>query len=400
VSRPPRDGRATAGRWRALARGVGRAWRRLVPADGGDDAPPIALPPTAAILVLQLQQVGDSLMMSPVLRALRCRYPEATIDLLATPVSSAVHRRSPYVRRHHVVSSPAAGPWRTVRTAGAWWRALRAVRRERYDAALSCVNQVSLPYVLASLGSGARHRIGFDAGAAGFLFTRRLAVPAGISVGQANLGLAAAVGGDLADGTEEFWFDRSDEAWVAQALARHHVAADARLAVLHPASNWQSKTWFPDRWAAVADRLAAEVGLHPVFVGTARDAAEVNAVQGLMRTPSTSLAGETELTQLGALLSRAALFVGSDSGPRHIAGALGRPQVTVMSSLDEPWRWDLARPAEAVLRTDPACHGCLLRACVHRLCLDLISVDHVVAACRDVLRRSRLPAAGLALSFT
>jgi ADP-heptose:LPS heptosyltransferase len=106
------------------------------------------------------------------------------------------------------------------------------------------------------------------------------------------------------------------------------------------------------------------------------------------------VAGETDLCQLGALIARADLFVGTDSGPRHVAGAVRCPQVTVMSSLDDPWRWGLDRPSEVILRTDPSCHGCMLSECSHRLCLDLISADRVIAACQELLtpaRRSGMP---------
>lgn len=396
------DPRALGGGWpgvRRAIRGVGAAFRRVVPADGTDAQPPIVVPARGAILVLQLQQVGDSLMMSPVLRAIRRRYPDAAIDMLSAPVGYAVHRHSPHIRHHYVARWDAGGAWPRRSALGAWLHVLHEVRRTRYDCVISCVNQVSLPYILPSIAARARHRIGFNAGAFGFLFTRRLAVPDHVSVLAANLALARAVDANPADGAEEFWFDGPDEVAATALLEREGVGPSERLVVMHPASNWQSKTWFPDRWAAVADRLAKEDGLRPVFVGTARDAAMVRMVQHTMQTPSTTLAGETDLGQLGALLARAELFVGSDSGPRHVAGALGRPQVTVMSSLDESWRWGLDRPTEVVLRTDPSCHGCLLRECSHRQCLDLISVDAVMRACRVALHRGGLPVASRLSSF-
>ena len=393
---------ALGGGWpgvRRAIRAAGAVYRAIRPGDGGDGSPPIVIPPEGEILVLQLQQVGDSLMMSPVLRAIRKQYPGVAIDMLSASAGYAVHRRSPHIRTHHVVRWDTTGPGQRRRALSAWRRVLGEVRRVRYDCVISCVNQVSLPYILPSVATRARHRIGFDAGAFGFLFSRRLAIPDGVSVLATNLALARALGANARDGAEEFWFDDRDTSGAAALLQREGVGPSQPLVVIHPASNWQSKTWWPSRWAAVADRLAREDGFHPVFVGTARDAAMVRTVQQAMQMPSTALPGETDLGQLGSLLARAALFIGTDSGPRHIAGALGRPQVTVMSSLDEPWRWGLDRPGEIVLRTDPQCHGCLLRECSHRQCLDLISADAVVAACRTVRGRVALPAAGRLPSF-
>jgi heptosyltransferase I len=156
--------------------------------------------------------------------------------------------------------------------------------------------------------------------------------------------------------------------------------------VLHPGSNWQSKTWYAERWAAVAEGLAP---LHPVLVGT--DAPLVDAIGRAIRGPWTSLVGKTDLCQLGAVMERAELCVTTDSGPRHIAGALGRPLVTVMSSLDQPHRWSLQRPNEVVLRTDPPCAACLLSYCSHRTCMDRLTVDMVLSACDRVRGHSQLP---------
>jgi heptosyltransferase II len=329
------------------------------------------LPEHPKILLLQLQQIGDSMVVSPLLRALHQRYPDLTLDLLSTPVARAVHRKSPHVETIHVV------PGVHHLTHPDWRRALGAIRAARYDCVMACVNQVSFRYALIAALTGARRRIGFNVAGAGFLYTRPLVVPDGIDVIRANMLLAAAVNADATDPVEEFWFDDADRATAAS------LAGPRPYAVFHPGSNWQSKTWYADRWAAVADALAPLV---PVFVGAPDDAALVAEIgRGI------SLVGQTDLGQLGALMEKAELCVTTDSGPRHIAGALGRPLVTVMSSLDQPYRWTLRRTNEIVLRTDPPCAACLLSYCSHRTCMDRLSVDTVVAACERARRHSQLP---------
>jgi len=339
--------------------------------------PPAAarpLPATGRLLLLQLQQVGDSVIVSPLLRALRARYPDLVIDILTTPIGAAVHRASPHLRRQHVVR-------------GAWLPVLRAVRAERYDCVMACVNQVSFRYGVIARATGAPRRIGFDVDGGGLLYTDRLPVPAGVDYLRANLALAAAVDAEVGPPVEEFWHDAADAASIEDALGARNVAPGTTLAVLHPASNWQSKTWYADRWAAVADHLRDREGLLPVFVGSAADAPLIDEIRALMRGGSTSLAGATTLTSLAALMARSELCVVTDSGPRHIAGALGRPVVTIMSSLDRPERWVLDRPQEIVLRTDPPCAGCLRMTCSHRLCMELVSVERVLDACGALLRR-------------
>ena len=319
-----------------------------------DPDEPMALPDRPRILLLQLQQVGDSMAVSPLLRALHQRYPDMTLDILASPAAQAVHRKSPHV--HSI---------------------LTAARKARYDCVLACVNQVSFRYALIAALTRAPRRIGFDVAGAGFLFTRRLSVPDRVNVMQANMLLAKAVDAGASSPVEEFWFDDADREAAA------HLVPEKPYVVIHPGSNWQSKTWYADRWAAVADALAP---LIPVFVGTPAEAplvAEINR--------GVSLVGKTDLCQLGAVMERAELCITTDSGPRHIAGALGRPLVTLMSSLDEPYRWTFDRPNEVVLRTDPPCARCLLSYCSHRTCMDRLTVDAVLAACAQARRHSQLP---------
>jgi ADP-heptose:LPS heptosyltransferase len=326
---------------------AGRAVRR-------EPDSPMALPDRPKILLLQLQQVGDSMAVSPLLRALHQRYPDMMLDVLASPAAKAVHRKSPHV---HAM--------------------LTAARGVRYDCVLACVNQVSFRYAMIAALTGARRRLGFDVDGAGFLFTRRMSIPPGMNVLKANMLLAAALDADATNPVEEFWFDDADREAAA------HLVPEQPYVVIHPGSNWQSKTWYADRWAAVADALAPLV---PVFVGTAAEAPLVAQIgRGI------SLVGKTDLCQLGAVMERAELCITTDSGPRHIAGALGRPLVTVMSSLDEPYRWTFDRPNEIVLRTDPPCAACLLSYCSHRTCMDRLTVDAVLSACARARRHSQLP---------
>ena len=315
---------------------------------------PVALPERAKVLLLQLQQVGDSMAVSPLIRALRERYPDMSLDILASPAAAAVHRKSPHI---HAIRSSARGV--------------------RYDCVIACVNQVSFSYALTAAMTGARRRIGFDVDHAGFLFTRRLAVPKGVNVIRANMLIAAAVDADASHPVEEFWFDDADRETAAR------LVPDRPYVVIHAGSNWQSKTWYADRWAAVVEGLAP---LIPVFVGTQADAPLIDQIGRGM-----SIAGKTDLCQLGAVMERAELCITTDSGPRHIAGALGRPLVTLMSSLDKPYRWTFDRANEIVLRTDPPCAACLLSYCSHRTCMDRLTVDAVLSACAQARRHSQLP---------
>lgn len=343
---------------------------------------PVPATPPRKILVMQLQQVGDSVIFTPALAAIHRRWPHAVIDVLASPASAQLYSRFPWVGRvvvdpHSTSRASRKLPERSV---------IRALRRERYDVVVADVAQHSLRYGLIAWLTGAPVRIGFDVEGRGLFYTHRITCPPGTDYLRCNLLAAAAIGADVADAREELHYDASDREHADALLRDAGVDPSRPLVLMHPASNWQSKTWFEDRWARLADALALD-GVEVGFVGTPAEAEYVEIIRRSMTAPSISLAGATSLTQLAALLDRCDLFVGTDSGPRHIAGALGRPMVTVMSSQDLAFRWSLARPNETVIRTDPECSPCFQPTCSHRTCMDLIDAARVVAACRSRLGR-------------
>ena len=338
------------------------------------------------ILILQLQQVGYTVIFSPALRALRSHFPNAQIDVLGNGVSAQIYKACPFVNHLYVDRWSRYGERRLLPLA----RLIRVIRRQRYDCVIADVTQRSFRYGLIAFLSGAPVRVGFDDEGHGVFFTHRLRSPAGASFLECNL-LAARALGAPTDAMPEAFFYGEEDADHAERLLTEVDDGPGPLVVMHPASNWQSKTWYPERWAEIADRLTAERQARIVFVGTKAEAEYVEGIRALMSAPSVSFAGRTDLAQLGAVVDRCELFVGTDSGPRHIAGALGKPQVTIMSSLDFPHRWTLARPSEIVLRTDPECSACQLSQCGHRRCMDLIDAERAFAACRSLIAHAGVP---------
>jgi ADP-heptose:LPS heptosyltransferase len=203
---------------------------------------------------------------------------------------------------------------------------------------------------------------------------------------DANLSLARALGATVRSDEVESYFDDQDDAYAMELLAESKAVAP--IVSLHPASNWQSKMWFPERWATLADALVDRFGASIVFAGSDGERGYVNEVMALMKHESTSLAGRTTLPQLAAVLARCDLVLGTDSGPRHVAAGVGRPQVTLMSAHEHVQRWHFDRENEIVLRADVPCSPCFQSYCWHQSCMKAISVDAVLGACAQLLSRA------------
>jgi ADP-heptose:LPS heptosyltransferase len=302
--------------------------------------------------------------------------------MLANEISHAVYLKCPHVGRFYVDRWARGSRWRMRPLLGL----LGAIRRERYDIVVADVTQRSLRYGLVALFSGARHRIGFDVADRGFLFSTRVPLEWDASVVDANLSLARALGATVRSSALDAYFDADDEAYAASLLPE--TTGDGPLVSIHPASNWQAKMWVPERWAALADALVDRFHATVVFVGSSGERAYVDEVRQHMRQPATSLAGRTTLSQVGALLARCDLVIGTDSGPRHLAAGSNRPQVTLMSAHEYVQRWHFDREQEIVLRTAVPCSPCFQSHCWHQSCMRAISVEAVLAASGELLSRS------------
>jgi ADP-heptose:LPS heptosyltransferase len=181
-----------------------------------------------------------------------------------------------------------------------------------------------------------------------------------------------------------------DIRWAEGWLRSQGIAVDERLVVLHPGTGGPAKLWLPERWVEVADTLVAS-GVRLVITGGPGEEALVAEIGGRMRERAVMLAGQTTVGQLAALLRRAALVLGVDSGPLHLAAAQGVPTIHLYGPSDAarfgPWG-HAAR--HAVVRAGLWCSPCgVFGACPRGLgrpeCMERIAVAQVLAQARQLL---------------
>ncbi|MEL7239557.1 MAG: glycosyltransferase family 9 protein [Planctomycetota bacterium] len=157
---------------------------------------------------------------------------------------------------------------------------------------------------------------------------------------------------------------------------------DEPFAVLMPGTNWATKRWPAERFAMLAHRLASECGLRVVVAGAddAREAAE--QIDGL------NLVGRTRIRQLVSLLRRASLVVSNDSGPMHLAAALGRPLVAPFGPTSAVRTGPFGRQT-GVVRLDIVCSPCFKRNCVHQTCMASLTPDVIFERCIAAMEQER-----------
>ena len=328
------------------------------------------------LLIVLPGALGDVIRGLPLLGRLRRRHADATIGWLVEPLSAPILTGHPWLDRVH----------RFERTRGV--AGLLAVAREvrgvGYDVALDLGRSAKSAILAAS--SGAPRRIGFareDAREGGWLLATERLAPQGVERSKLEQFLAFgptldATGGEVAFGLVP---DAEEAAAIATLLG------DARppFVAACVGSSCPSRAWWPERTAAVLDALHAADGTTGILLGAAPDVAHAEAVVRQARGPVVNLAGRTTVRQLLAVLARARLAFGPDSGALHLAAALGVRVVSLWGATSALRSAPFGSEAFTVSGRTP-CSPCFLTHCpIGRECMRTIAVDEVVALATQAL---------------
>jgi ADP-heptose:LPS heptosyltransferase len=179
------------------------------------------------------------------------------------------------------------------------------------------------------------------------------------------------------------------ESWVKELFRQEGIKETDRLLIIHPAASCPSKIWPSSRFAEVADALAQKYGLKVLLVAAAKDIKIAKDLVSKLKSPSLNLTGKTSVSELASLLKRASLFISNDSGPVHIASALGVPVIAIFGRNQQglsPARWGPLGPKSRTLHKEVGCVECLAHNCDKEFaCLKAISVDDVLKAADEIL---------------
>jgi lipopolysaccharide heptosyltransferase II len=357
------------------------------------------------ILLLRLERIGDLLMSLGAIRSVRTLAPDAEIDLVVGPWNERIAHLIREVTRVDVLAAPwlaRGGPSHSTQALGQ--RAL-SWRSRHYDLSINFEGDIRthlLPWL-----AGAHRRVGFGQAGGGPLLTdvvdhdgRRHVAANGLALVERAFDLPP---GSLPD-------ERSSEGLARSRLSvpeSARVAARAALAqaaggrlpetllAVHVPGGRAIKQWPPARFAEVAAALATEIQAAVVLTGTPEDRTLVDEAHQVLRQrgmPTIRLESGVDLVVLAGILSASRLVLTGDSGPMHLAAAVGTPVLAVFGP-SMPWRYAPLVEPHRIVRVDLPCSPCnRIRLPPERCrghvpdCLEDVTIDAVVAAGRELLR--------------
>jgi len=327
------------------------------------------------VLVRAVNWIGDAVMTTPALAALRATFPRAEITLLANPLVGQLLQRHPALDRIMLFD-------RKLQHRGLLGRLrlARQVAAERFDLAVILPNSFDSALIpwLARIPA----RIGKASDGRSLLLTQRFHEDSSAAERhevQYYLELLGAFGIAAEQSLPTLAVTAQEEQEAATLLAGHGISAEQMLLGINAGASFGSaKRWYPERFAGVAQRLAASWGARVVLFGGPDEQELVAVIEREMAGNCLNLAGKTTVRQLMALIKRCNFFVTNDSGPMHIAAAFGVPLAAVFGPTDHSGTAPCSERA-VIIRQDQPCAPCKLRVCPtdHR-CMTAVTVDDVV----------------------
>ena len=334
------------------------------------------------ILIRGANWVGDVIMTLPAVAAVRETFPHARISVLAKPWVAEAYRICPEVDEVITYQDPGVHHGITGK-----FRLASQLKNMGFDLAILLQNAIEAT-IIAWL-AGIPIRAGYNSDGRGILLTHSVKRTTRIrKIHQVNyyLEMLKSLGFQLAGGDIGLRLRDEYPAIAEEILDQYKIGEKDILIGIAPGANYgPAKMWFPERFAAVADRLINDFPARVLLFGSGGDGERTALVRQHSKNDLIDMAGKTSLKEAIALIARCDLFISNDSGLMHLAGALGIPLVAIFGSTN-PVTTSPVGEKSIVIYKDVSCSPCLKKECPSDFrCMDLIGIDDVYDEAKNIL---------------
>lgn len=348
------------------------------------------------LLLVRLDNLGDVLVTTPAFRAVRHSLPEVRLTLLCSPVGAQVGRLNRDIDEVMEYEAPWMDPWSQLAQDPSREQALiRHIAAGRFDGAIifTSFRQSSLPAAYMCYLAGIPHRAAASVDGSGSLLTTRIKHQSDSSGSfphevQRSLDLVGALGMTTDDLSLELHVSPEVQAY-ADDLVASVRAQEAPVVVVHPGCSMPARTYAWEGYADICRGLVRNLGARVLLTGSAAERDLVARVQdrsGLSEDKARSLAGDLSIELLAGIIGASDLIVTNNTGPAHIAAAVGTPVLTLFALTNPPDQWAPWQVPYRQLFHDVPCRTCYSRICpFSHECLALVSPNQVVEAAASLL---------------
>ena len=333
------------------------------------------------ILLIRLDRIGDVVLSTPAIKAVRDAYPDSFISFMVRPYARDIIEGNPYLDEVMIYDKP-KGLVENIKF-------IKMLRQRRFDLAIALHPTTRTHLIIAFVGIP--ERIGYDR-KWGWLLTKKMQHTKQLGAKHETeyaLDLLRYIGIEVSDKTLYMPITDKSEHRVNDIFSRYNIKDKDVVVTINPSASCPSKQWSRERFARVCDELVRRYGARIIMISNAVDAKLANSVASMMKAEKINLSGVTTVSDIASILKRSTLFISNDSGPVHIACAVGTPVVAIFGRSDKglsPKRWGPSGKRDIVLHKDVGCEVCLAHKCKRGFkCLEAITVDEVLAAAAKIL---------------
>jgi lipopolysaccharide heptosyltransferase III len=349
------------------------------------------IPNCKNILLIQLGDIGDVVLTTPTIRAVKEYYPEGRVSILVRKPFGSLLAADPHL--HEVIES-AKPRGSALDIAKVYFAFARRLRRAHYDLTIDL--RTGDRGAIFSFLTGAKVRVGRPGGSNqfwhDFLFTEivrhaKLEPTAHPGAAQ-SLCIVHEIGIETKDSIPRLYVSDNDAARASVLLVECGFAPGTRWVTINPFSRWKYKEWSNLKWGEVIDHLWEAHKIPTILIGAQDESAACNEIAKGRESNTINLAGKTTLGELAALISNSTLHLGVDSAAPHIAAALGTPSITIHGPTD--WRaWRVADDLHKIVEPSMDCVPCNRKGCDNSgtsQCLDLLEAETIINVMEEVLK--------------
>ena len=318
------------------------------------------------ILLIRLSSLGDIVLTTPAIRAVRAHFPNAYIAMLVAEQSADVLRQNPHLNEIIQFNRSAKD-----KDTGEMLRIVRILRQRKF--ALTFDFQRKFRTELLMYLSGASERVG-----KGRLCTIRVPKQGNKHATEDYFDLLHAAGIVAENRELEMFLSKSERADACYAFEEAGIKELQLKIGIFPGAGWKLREWMPDRFAAIGDRLVEHFNAQVIIFGGPKEGQLVHTVADLMEYSATPFAGNLQVRQLAACIEKCDLFLTNDTGPMHIAAAVKTPTVALFGPGNHI-RFQPLGGSNTVIRHDVPCSPCkqFTDKCKDNICMKQITVDEV-----------------------
>jgi len=346
------------------------------------------------VLAVRLDNLGDVLVTTPALHAIKQSLPDAELTLFASSIGAQVGRLNPDVDDVIVYQAPWMDPWHKLPQDSAREQQMIATLRERqFDGAIifTSFRQSPLPAAYMCYLADIPLRVAASIDGSGSLLTTRHKHPERMMHEvERGLDLVGAIGIGTDDRDLVLRVPQTARAMLGEVLHAAGIAEHRPLIVIHPGCTMPARTYPWEMFAAAADLLVEQLQATVVLTGAADEVELVERVRDQMqphnRQFAIPFAGALPFAAFSALIETADLVITNNTGPMHMAAALKTPVVALFALTNPPEQWGPWQVPHRQLFHDVPCRICYSRICPYgHECLRLVSPAMVLQAARELL---------------